>query len=501
MSAPAALALTEHGYAVVPLVPATKRPAVGWRNRTGPATRRALDAWFRDDRRGVGVLTGAPSGGLAVLDFDGDAAERWAAGAALPQAPEVRTARGRHLWYRTPPGVALPSGTAILGVDGLDVRAAGGYVVAPDSLHPSGRPYEWTQTPWDRPPPPLPEPLLADLLRPSWHRDRADVLSLLDGVEEGRRNDAAARVVGHFLARGLAGDALRADMAAWNRLNRPPLPRRELEGVVRSIERREARKGAESREHLRPALEAAWAERPRWGARAGTDCDVYAAHLRIAWRAGRLTWHASVRDLAIEAWTTRKSAWVATDRLCAAGLLERVRPAEGARPACWRATCDTRARFGADWRKSARASVFALPAAASWAVSHTPSDPPGGDPQWNWESGPKRTEEEAMTGDERGGLSALNRMGKASAVALSLALGCTVHAATRLLRALEALGLAEETPEGWRTAEGDTRALEARRAAREAERARQAQAFAEERQAWRERVARSERGGGQRGPA
>jgi DNA-binding MarR family transcriptional regulator len=307
----------------------------------------------------------------------------------------------------------------------------------------------------------MPERLVADLLLPSWHTDRVDVFALLDGVDEGRRNDAAARVCGHLLARGLTGGALRAELTAWNARNRPPLACHELESVIRSIERREARKGAESREHLRPALEAAWAERPRWGARAGTDCDVLAAHLRIAWRAGRLTWHASVRDLAIEAWSGQWAARAATDRLCAAGLLERVRAADGT-----------------------RASVFGLPSPC------IPLHPPAPDGHGDWESGWIGTEEEALSGEERAALSALNRMGKASAVGLSLALGCTVHASTRRLRALEALGLAEETRDGWRAAEGDARALEARRTARAAERERLRDQSEDERLAWRARVAR-----------
>lgn|GEM_PF-5433695 len=470
MSAPAALALSDLGYAVVPLIPATKRPAVGWRDRTGPATRRALEVWFRDGRRGVGVLTGSPSGGLAALDFDGPEAERWAAGAALPVAPEVRTARGRHLWYRAPPGVTLPSGTAVLGVHGLDLRASGGLVVAPDSVHPSGKPYEWTRTPFEHAPVPLPERLLADLLRPAWHADKVDVFTLLDGVEEGRRNESAARVVGHFIARGLTGEALRAETTEWNRRNRPPLPWRELESVIRSIERREARKGAESREHLRPALEAAWAERPRFGARAGADADVYAAHLRIAWRAGRLTWHASVRDLACEAWATPWTAREATRRLLGAGRLERVRPAGPGH--------------------GVQASVFALPAAV--VSPPAPSNPPTPEEHGNWESGwiPAEEESGALTGQERETLHALQRMKRASAVGMALVLGVTHYAAAARLRALEALGLSEETPEGWTAAEGDARALEARRAARSAERERLRDQFEDERQAWRERVTR-----------
>lgn len=259
---------------------------------------------------------------------------------------------------------------------------------------------------------------MADLLLPSWHTDRVDVFALLDGVDEGRRNDPAARVCGHLLARGLTGGALRAELTAWNDRNRPSLACRELEWVIRSIERRGARKGAESRENLRPALEAAWAERPRWGARAGADCDVLAAHLRIAWRAGRLTWHASVRDLAIEAWSGQWAARAATDRLCAAGLLARVRAAD-----------------------ETRASVFALPSPS------IPLHPPAPDGHGNWESGWIPPEEEALSGEERAALAVLRRLSTVSAVGVALALGVDNKGAARL-RALQALGLAEETRDG-----------------------------------------------------
>lgn len=460
VSAAAAFALADAGCAVLPLLPRSKRPALRHWPR-GPVSARVLEAWFHEEQRGVGVLTGAPSHGLAVLDFDGDEAERWAAGAGLPTAPEVRTARGRHLWCRTPPGVRLTSGTALLGVHGLDLRAADAYAVAPDSVHPTGRPYEWLRTPWDLPPPLLPERLVGQLLRPSWHRDRVDVLALLDGVEEGRRNDSAARVCGHLLSRGLFGAALRVEMRVWNARNRPPLPVRELEAVTRSIERHEARKGAESRERLRPVLELAWQERPRFGRTAAADADVYAAHLRIAWRAGRLTWHASARDVAVEAWTTRWTATEATRRLVRARLLVREDAAEGA-----------------------RAAVYAVPPSLAQGAPA---------PFGCWESGWIWDDDDtgALAREEREALAVLRRLGRpVSFVALGLALGATKNTVLRVLASLEALGLAEHGPEGWRPAEGDREALAARRNARRAERERMAVQFAEERQAYRELLAR-----------
>jgi putative DNA primase/helicase len=82
----------------------------------------------------IGLITGAPSGGLLVLDYD--------PGAALPDPlPDtviVRTGRGGlHVYYLMPPGHALTNSTngAALGPH-IDVRGEGGFVVFPPSLHP-----------------------------------------------------------------------------------------------------------------------------------------------------------------------------------------------------------------------------------------------------------------------------------------------------------------------------------------------------------------------------
>jgi putative DNA primase/helicase len=58
----------------------------------------------------------------------------------LPPTSQVKTGRGRHLYFALPPGVSARSKAA----DCLDVRCDRGYVVAPPSLHVSGERYKWT---------------------------------------------------------------------------------------------------------------------------------------------------------------------------------------------------------------------------------------------------------------------------------------------------------------------------------------------------------------------
>src|SRR3954468_8286436 len=50
-------------------------------------------------------------------------------------------ARGRHLYFLAL-GLDIPNSSGRIG-PGVDVRGAGGYVVAPPSCHASGRRYRW----------------------------------------------------------------------------------------------------------------------------------------------------------------------------------------------------------------------------------------------------------------------------------------------------------------------------------------------------------------------
>jgi hypothetical protein len=103
--------------------------------------------WGRWPRAGIGVATGAPSG-LVVIDVDprsdGDgsleALER--EHGRLPATPRSLTGGGGvHLFFARPEGVPVVRGVPI--APGVDVKADGGYVVAPPSAHASGRRYAW----------------------------------------------------------------------------------------------------------------------------------------------------------------------------------------------------------------------------------------------------------------------------------------------------------------------------------------------------------------------
>lgn len=105
------------------------------------ATKEELDAWAWS---GVGIATG-PGSGILVLDVDGPEGEEQLRKHGHTPTPIVRTASGGlHLYFKHP---AHEVKTGIRVAPGLDVKASGGYVVAPPSIGPNGKPYEWIVSP------------------------------------------------------------------------------------------------------------------------------------------------------------------------------------------------------------------------------------------------------------------------------------------------------------------------------------------------------------------
>lgn len=110
--------------------------------------------WRRSPNANVGIATGAASG-LVVVDLDLPKGGREslralvATGHRLAPTLTSRTGgRGLHLFYAQPAGVSVPNAAGRLpglseAFPGIDMRGHAGYVVAPPSIHASGRRYRW----------------------------------------------------------------------------------------------------------------------------------------------------------------------------------------------------------------------------------------------------------------------------------------------------------------------------------------------------------------------
>jgi Bifunctional DNA primase/polymerase, N-terminal/AAA domain/Primase C terminal 1 (PriCT-1) len=193
--------------------------------------------WGAHPDANIGIPTG-PASGIDLLDVDvhGDKdgertlAELIGKHGALPATREVRTGGGgRHLWFRSAPG--LRCGTDALGL-GLDVKAAGGYMLAPPSQHATGNVYAFTnQLPWA----PWPEWVLALLIQPKPAEAETPRESAAGKVRHPHRHQSLMSLAGDMRHRGLGEAAIRAALLVHNQeICEPPLPDDEVGEIARS---------------------------------------------------------------------------------------------------------------------------------------------------------------------------------------------------------------------------------------------------------------------------
>lgn len=233
---------------MIPMEPRGKRPLLPWTEyQSRRATVEEVEGWFKHwPNANVGIVTGAVSG-VVVLDVD----ERHGGNVSLSQlnlkfGPGPMTVEaasgggGRHFYFRHPGGRL---GNRVGLRPGVDLRADGGCVVAPPSVHPSGRPYAWL---------PGHSPNEIEIAPPpAWLLSRSEGVEgrvghppthwrklVREGVAEGERNTTLASLTGHLLWRGVDLEVAMELLLAWNRMRcRPPLPDEEVAGVVESVAR------------------------------------------------------------------------------------------------------------------------------------------------------------------------------------------------------------------------------------------------------------------------
>jgi hypothetical protein len=236
------------GWPVIPLIARTKRPLVRWtefQNRRPSASE--LEGWLtRWPDLNLGIVTGAAAG-LVVLDIDpkndgeNSLAQLEARNGAVPPTIEAVTGGGgRHLYFRHPGGTVHN----LVGLAaGIDLRGDGGYIVAPPSIHPSGRAYEWRpgHAPGEMPLGFMPEWLLR-LVNEKETRSGHPLAHWRDlvreGVETGQRNNTIASFAGHLLWHGVDPLVALELLLCWNRVRcQPPLSDDEVARTVESITR------------------------------------------------------------------------------------------------------------------------------------------------------------------------------------------------------------------------------------------------------------------------
>jgi len=146
-----ALEYLKLGLSVIPLQPREKRPLIKWKQyQQRLPTEDEVRKWFSKwPNANIGIVCGRVSGNLLVLDFDSEDLYKQFMEQAfaftnlynkLKETWIVRTGKGVHIYFRVK-DVTPPTKLRLKG--GIDLKGEGGYVVAPPSIHPSGKRYEF----------------------------------------------------------------------------------------------------------------------------------------------------------------------------------------------------------------------------------------------------------------------------------------------------------------------------------------------------------------------
>lgn len=221
----AALDYVERGWRVLPVKPWAKAPLTRQGVNDASADPVVVQAWWdRWPSAGVGIACGSP--GPSVLDIDDPAAARdVVARLRASEIPEVATRRGSHFYF-----AGTDHATAKLPYG--ELRGRGGYVLAPPSIHPSGKEYTWLSRS---------EGLLAEVpvfLTAASTNAGARSLTVVPAlVSYGGRHDALKELAVDLLrCRKYEPHALRVLLAAYAAGccdPTPPIPASEIDSIVR----------------------------------------------------------------------------------------------------------------------------------------------------------------------------------------------------------------------------------------------------------------------------
>ena len=250
----AALRYIELGLGIIAISPGSKIPVSdselqpsGSRSPiTDVETARKL--WKLYPKAGVAICTGKVEGArlnVTVVDFDDEESYEKLKD-KIPQTKIVKTPRGYHAYLKYMP--EIKQATKFAGLDKVDTRQQGGYVIAPPTVRGDDK-YEWI----DQASPlaewagliemqnsykPASEPRTGDaagwgdVTQPSWVSEY-----LSEGAPDGQRNDVAARLAGYLNSKRIPMDVARQLLETFRLACDPPMDQRELDQTIQSIYR------------------------------------------------------------------------------------------------------------------------------------------------------------------------------------------------------------------------------------------------------------------------
>lgn len=207
----AALHYERLGWSVIPLKPKEKTPFFPWAEfQKRKATPNEIKSWFiKTPTANIGIVTGSVSR-LVVVDLDGLKGVQYGIDHKLTSPLTQITGHGRQLFYKYPTeGISNSAGKI---AEGVDIRGEGGYVVAPPSVHPNGKVYQFLiGVPSVVKLPALPDILFAPIgtVLKNTTRTNGWIATALEGLKNGNRDSTFTSVVGKLIHNGLDPDSIR----------------------------------------------------------------------------------------------------------------------------------------------------------------------------------------------------------------------------------------------------------------------------------------------------
>jgi replicative DNA helicase len=241
-----------------------------------PTVQEVMDWFTNDPTANIAIITGRVSG-IVVFDVDSQEGIDYAeTQGGFPTTVRVKTGKGFH-YYMKHPGTGHIKNRVNHDLT-IDIRADGGYVVAPPSIHGSGTQYQWVEgasifdlepakcTPWmidylhkinietseknDKTDPGDSADLFEDESIKQKKQDSTLTWAeiLMKERRDGERNQTATQLIGHLFRTKLNEEEIWAIIVNWSQKHKPPMDLDELKRTFESVKAMEleaASKGIE----------------------------------------------------------------------------------------------------------------------------------------------------------------------------------------------------------------------------------------------------------------
>ena len=230
------------GWDIFPCKPKDKVPMVKWQDEATSDMSRIEAWWTATPEANIGLATG-PRSGFFALDVDAGHGgvetlkELTSKHGQLPETVISNTGGGGYHYLFS--NATTVKNTASRVGKGIDTRGEGGYIVVPNSYHPSGKRYEWDKdhAPSKTELAPAPNWLLELLTRPQEAPGQAQQING-GAYSAGQRNSALTSLAGAMRRKGMSEEAIFLALNAEN-INKcvPQLSEMEVRNIAQSVMR------------------------------------------------------------------------------------------------------------------------------------------------------------------------------------------------------------------------------------------------------------------------